>query len=290
MILSLRNLMFTSAVMTTTGWVAATEDGISPGNIRGSNPRSLQIGENPPVVDTAATIQHSMLLNGLTCTTPTAGDGTVSCSFTTVPNPNTSFERCLETTELGGQFCISFQPTVPLPPPVIALPPAPVVVAPLPAPPVVVAAPPVVTVAPPQPPLAGTLPAWNPLAPALPLPAPPQPPPTPPQPVVPVNAALSSLVVPPPARVEVIAPKDPVRGEWCPSPAQMPVSGVTPCQELRRCAYLNSYDPQVRATQIIDCKCDTNTGPENTPSLTADDHVFVCQAGDGGLYDKYGSF
>merc|ERR1711966_206008 len=98
----------------------------------------------------------------------------------------------------------------------------------------------------------------------------------------------SSLVVPPPARVEVIAPKDPVRGEWCPSPAQMPVSGVTPCQELRRCAYLNSYDPQVRATQIIDCKCDTNTGPENTPSLTAQDHVFVCQAGDGGLYDKYG--
>ena len=133
-----------------------------------------------------------MLLNGLTCTTPTAGEGTVSCSFTTVPNPNTSFERCLETTELGGQFCISFQPTVPLPPPVIALPPAPVVVAPLPAPPVVVAAPPIVTVAPPQPPLAGTLPAWNPLAPALPLPAPPQPPPTPPQPVVPVNAALVS--------------------------------------------------------------------------------------------------
>ena len=193
MILSLRNLMFTTAVMTTTSWVAATEDsGSSPGNIRGSHPRSLQLGENPAVVDTAATIQHSMLLNGLTCTTPTAGEGTVSCSFTTVPNPNTSFERCLETTELGGQFCISFQPTVPLPPPVIALPPAPVVVAPLPAPPVVVAAPPIVTVAPPQPPLAGTLPAWNPLAPALPLPAPPQPPPTPPQPVVPVNAALVS--------------------------------------------------------------------------------------------------
>ena len=190
MILSLRNLMFTSAVMTTTSWVAATEDGISPGNIRGSHPRSLQIGENPPVVDTAATIQHSMLLNGLTCTTPTAGEGTVSCSFTTVPNPNTSFERCLETTELGGQFCISFQPTVPvLPPPVIALPPPPAVVAPLPAPPIVVAAPPIVTVAPPQPPLAGTLPAWNPLAPALPLPAPPQPPP---QPVVPINAALVS--------------------------------------------------------------------------------------------------